>query len=108
MGDGHDHRLHFVQTVRLFADLPEAAQHRVASAAVTRPYQRDERIYGPGDRTGLFLVHRGLVKVYRLTESGNEQLIRLMSPGTSSARPRFSRTRPPITSRSRSSRVSSV
>ncbi|WGD38997.1 Crp/Fnr family transcriptional regulator [Streptomyces cathayae] len=81
MGDGHDHRLHFVQTVRLFADLPEAAQHRVASAAVTRPYQRDERIYGPGDRTGLFIVHRGLVKVYRLTESGNEQLIRLMSPG---------------------------
>ncbi|WP_406723816.1 Crp/Fnr family transcriptional regulator [Streptomyces sp. GD-15H] len=81
MGDGHDHRLHFVRAVRLFGGLPEAAQERVASAAVTRRYRRDERIYGPGDRTGLFVVHRGLVKVYRITESGNEQLIRLMSPG---------------------------
>jgi CRP/FNR family transcriptional regulator len=79
--DDHDHRLHFVQTVPLFASLPEATQHRVASAAVTRRYQRGERIYGPGDRTGLFIVHRGLVKVHRLTESGTEQLIRLMSPG---------------------------
>lgn len=81
MEDGHDHRLHFVQTVPLFAHLPEESQHRVASAAVTRGYQRGERIYGPGDRTGLFIVHRGLVKVHRLTESGTEQLIRLMSPG---------------------------
>ncbi|MFI8088293.1 Crp/Fnr family transcriptional regulator [Streptomyces sp. NPDC086080] len=81
MGDGHDHQLHIVRRVRLFAGLPEAAQHWVASAAVTRPYRRDERVYGPGDRTGLFIVHSGLVKVYRLTESGNEQLIRLMSPG---------------------------
>lgn len=81
MDDRHDHRLQFVQTVPLFAGLPEATQHRVASAAVTRRYQRGERVYGPGDRTGLFIVHRGLVKVHRLTESGTEQLIRLMSPG---------------------------
>lgn len=81
MGDGHDHGFHFVQTVPLFARLPEATMHRVASAAVTRRYQRDQRIYGPGDRTGLFIVHRGLVKVHRLAESGTEQLIRLMSPG---------------------------
>lgn len=81
MDDGHDHRLHFVQTVPLFAGLPEASQHRVAAAAVTRRYQRGEGIYGPGDRTGLFIVHSGLVKVHRITESGTEQLIRLMSPG---------------------------
>ena len=43
MEDGHDHRLHFVQTVPLFAHLPEESQHRVASAAVTRGYQRGER-----------------------------------------------------------------
>ncbi|MEU3094973.1 Crp/Fnr family transcriptional regulator [Streptomyces sp. NPDC006967] len=81
MDDGHEHRLYIVRTVRIFAGLPEAAQRRVASAAVTRPYRRDERVYGPGDRTGLFIVHSGLVKVYRLTETGNEQLIRLMAPG---------------------------
>jgi hypothetical protein len=26
--------------------------HRIVSAAVTHQYQRDERIYGIGDRTG--------------------------------------------------------
>ncbi|WP_067433250.1 Crp/Fnr family transcriptional regulator [Nocardioides jensenii] len=79
--DGHDHGLHFVRTVPLFAGLPETTKHHVASAVVTRQYQRDERIYGPGDRTGLFIVHEGLVKVHRLAASGTEQLLRLMSPG---------------------------
>lgn len=78
---GHDHLVHLVRTVPLFAGLPEDVQEQVAAAAVTRRYQRGERIYGPGDRTGLFVVHHGLVKVHRISESGNEQLIRLMSPG---------------------------
>lgn len=77
----HDHRLHLVQAVPLLADLPAAAQDRVALTAVIRQYARDERVYGPGDRTGLFIVHSGLVKVHRLTESGGDQLIRLMFPG---------------------------
>lgn len=81
MDHGHDHGLHFVQSVPLFAGLPEAIKHEVASAAVTRRYERDERIYGPGDRTGLFIVHLGLVKVHQIAESGTEQLLRLMSPG---------------------------
>ena len=81
MDQEHDHGLHFVQAVPLFAGLPETIKHEVASVAVTRQYERDERIYGPGDRTGLFIVHRGLVKVHRLVESGTEQLLRLMSPG---------------------------
>lgn len=81
MDHKHDHGLHFVQSVPLFAGLPEEAKQWVASAAMTRRYQRDERIYGPGDRTGLFIVHQGLVKVHRIADSGAEQLIRLMSPG---------------------------
>lgn len=81
MAQQPDHRLHFVQRVPLFAGLPDATQHRVASAAVTRHYDRDERVYGPGDRTGLFIVHSGLIKVHRLTESGSDQLIRLLFPG---------------------------
>lgn len=44
--DGQDHALHVVRSVPLFAGLPEATMHRIASAAVTRRYQRDERIYG--------------------------------------------------------------
>ncbi|MDN5894661.1 MAG: Crp/Fnr family transcriptional regulator [Nocardioides sp.] len=76
-----NHGLHFVQTVPLFAGLSEETKQWVADAVVTRQYQRDERVYGPGDRTGLFIVHAGQIKVHRLADSGTEQLLRLMSPG---------------------------
>ncbi|WP_235736884.1 Crp/Fnr family transcriptional regulator [Nocardioides alcanivorans] len=81
MASKQEHLLNLVRRVPIFSGLPVSAQRQIASTAVTRPYQRDERIYGPGDRTGLFVVHSGLVKVHRLTESGSDQLIRLMSPG---------------------------
>lgn len=81
MHDGHDHRFECVRTVPLFAGLSVEDQHRIASAAVTRSYERREQVYRPGDRAGLYIIHRGQVKVYRLTDSGTEQLIRIMSPG---------------------------
>ncbi len=81
MDHQQEHLVNLVRRVPIFADLPEAAQRRIAATAVTRAYPREQRIYGPGDRTGLFVVHSGLVKVHRLTESGSDQLVRLMSPG---------------------------
>lgn len=45
-------------------------------------YNRNETIYGMGDNSAhLFIVHRGRVKIYRLSESGKEQLIRILEPG---------------------------
>lgn len=45
-------------------------------------YNRNETIYGMGDSSAhLFIVHRGRVKIYRLSESGKEQLIRILEPG---------------------------
>lgn len=79
--DGHDHRFECVRRVPIFDGLSEADQHRIADAAVTRRYRPHEQIYGVGDRTGLHIIHRGQVKAYRLTDTGSEQLIRLLSPG---------------------------
>lgn len=77
----HDHRFECVRRVPIFRGLSEADQHRVAETALTRHFQATEQVYGPGDRTGLHIVHRGQVKVYRLTEGGSEQLVRVLFPG---------------------------
>lgn len=77
----HDHRFECVRRVPIFEGLSEADQHRIAETAVTRHFEPHEQVYGAGDRTGLHIVHRGQVKVYRLTESGSEQLVRLLFPG---------------------------
>lgn len=76
-----DHRLQCVGLVPIFATLPETERSQVAEVARTRHYQRQEMIYVPGDRSGLHLVHRGQVKVFRVTESRAEQLIRILGPG---------------------------
>lgn len=81
MQQKYEHRFECVRRVPIFSGLPEQLQRQVAEVAVTRSYQPGERVYGPGDRPGLFIVHRGQVKVYRVTDSGAEQLIRVMSPG---------------------------
>lgn len=77
----HDHRFECVRLVPIFERLSEADQHRIAETAVTRHFEPREQVYGAGDRTGLHIVHRGQVKVYRLTEGGSEQLVRLLFPG---------------------------
>ena len=77
----HDHRFECVRRVPLFEGLSEADHHRIADTAVTRHFRAREQVYGPGETTGLHIVHRGQVKIYRLTEGGSEQLVRLLFPG---------------------------
>lgn len=65
----------------LFAALSEKDRHRIAEAAINRRYDRGEHVFQSGDQPGLHIVHRGRVKVYRLLESGSEQLIRILGSG---------------------------
>lgn len=45
-------------------------------------FSRGQVIYEPGDPSDyMYIVHKGRVKIYRLSESGKEQLIRIMGPG---------------------------
>src|SRR3546814_20874531 len=76
----HDHRFHCVSLVPVFANLPEEDRHRVAAVARTSHYERQDLIFVPGDRPGLHIVHRGQVKSYRLTDTGGEQLVRIVGP----------------------------
>lgn len=81
LSDAQDHRLACVNRVPIFRGLTETDRRQVAAIAVTRPYERREQVYGPGDEPGLLIVHRGRLKVYRLSEAGAEQVVRFLEPG---------------------------
>jgi CRP/FNR family transcriptional regulator, anaerobic regulatory protein len=78
---GADHRLACVNRVPLFADLSDDDRHRIAAVAATRHYGKGEQVQRPGDRSGLRIVHGGRVKVFRASEAGGEQLLRILHSG---------------------------
>ena len=52
--------------------------------SVTHPatYKKGELLYRPGDASDtLYILHSGLIRIYRLAESGKEQLVRFLYPG---------------------------
>lgn len=69
-----------VSLVPLFVDLPEKDQLMINSLASHRRYQKGETIFQPGDEK-LQIVVRGNMKVYQLSASGREQLLRVAQPG---------------------------
>ena len=69
-----------VSLVPLFADLPEKDQLKINSLTSHRRYQKGETIFQPGDEK-LQIVARGNMKVYQLSASGREQLLRVAQPG---------------------------
>lgn len=77
----HDHRFACVSMVPLFSGVDAEDRHRIAERVITRPYRRGEVVYSIGDSPGLQIVHSGKLKQSRLLENGNEQLLRVLSPG---------------------------
>lgn len=55
---------------------------RIAEKARTNHYRKGEFLFRSQEREGaLYIVNRGKVHIYRLSESGKEQLIRILNPG---------------------------
>lgn len=71
-----------VSRVPIFNHLPANVLSIIADKASMRTFERGQFIHRAGDPSDkLFIVHKGKVKVYRLSDSGKEQLVRLLSPG---------------------------
>lgn len=71
-----------VSLVPIFNHLRNEEMQEIVKATRSSKYVRGEEIYGFGDTSAhLFIVHRGRVKIFRLSESGKEQLIRVLEPG---------------------------
>ena len=71
-----------ISLVPIFNHLKEEQMKEVAVTTQARSYQKGEYIYRPGDTSDtLYIVNGGLVRIFRMTESGKEQLVRFLKPG---------------------------
>ncbi|RST74414.1 Crp/Fnr family transcriptional regulator [Siminovitchia acidinfaciens] len=71
-----------VSLVPIFNHLRTEEMQEIVKATRSSKYVRGEEIYGAGDTSAhLYIVHRGRVRIFCLSESGKEQLIRILEPG---------------------------
>ena len=74
--------LDVLRRIPLFAELEPADLTHVAAVTRERRYDRGEIILVEGERAGAFqYVYSGLVKVYKTSPEGKEQVLRLIEPG---------------------------
>ncbi|OZU89098.1 Crp/Fnr family transcriptional regulator [Virgibacillus indicus] len=71
-----------VSLVPIFNHLDAMQLDEIIETTKSTSYKKGEIIYHAGDQSdSLYIVNKGKIKIYRLAESGKEQLVRILSPG---------------------------
>lgn len=71
-----------IEIVPIFSNLTYDEMIEIAGITNSREYRKGEMIYMAGDKgEKLFVIHKGKVKITRFSESGKEQVIRVLGPG---------------------------
>lgn len=71
-----------ISIVPIFNHLTPTEMSDIVKETTSVTHLRGQTIYRAGDRSeGLYIVHKGRVKIYRLSDNGKEQLVRILKPG---------------------------
>jgi CRP-like cAMP-binding protein len=71
-----------IKRVPIFSSLNPDEMTEVARITTPKAHEKGDMIYMAGDQGGkMFVLHTGKVKIFRLTASGKEQVIRVVGPG---------------------------
>ncbi|MUK87796.1 cyclic nucleotide-binding domain-containing protein [Ornithinibacillus sp. L9] len=71
-----------VSLVPIFNHLEAEQMVEIMSVVKSISFKRGEIIYRAGEESdSLFIVNKGKIRIYRLSESGKEQLVRILNPG---------------------------
>ncbi|RHW38995.1 Crp/Fnr family transcriptional regulator [Neobacillus notoginsengisoli] len=71
-----------VSLVPIFNHLEEAQMNEIMEVARSLSFKKGELIYQAGDTSdSLYIVSKGKIRIYRLSESGREQLLRILYTG---------------------------
>ena len=71
-----------VSMVPIFNHLEEGEMNEIMKKVRHLNYKKDEIVYMTGEESDtLYIVNRGRLKLYRLSESGKEQVISFLNPG---------------------------
>lgn len=71
-----------ISIVPIFNHLTATEMKEIVKETYSVAYTRGHTIYQADEKSeGLYIVHRGRVKIYRLAANGKEQLVRILEPG---------------------------
>lgn len=71
-----------ISKVPIFNHLTDTEMRKILKLSMRKVFKKGEVIYYPEDHgEQLYIIHTGKVKIYRLSESGKEQLLRILEPG---------------------------
>lgn len=71
-----------ISLVPIFNHLESDQMDEIMKSAQSASYKKSEMVYYAGDTSdSLYIVSSGKIKIYRLSESGKEQLVRILTPG---------------------------
>lgn len=71
-----------VSLVPIFNHLESGQMDDIAKQTQSKTFKKGEYLYQPGETSdSLYIIHTGLVRIFHLTESGKEQLVRFLFPG---------------------------
>jgi CRP/FNR family transcriptional regulator, anaerobic regulatory protein len=71
-----------ISIVPIFNHLEENQMDEVMGTVRHVSFKKGEIIYRQGETSeSLYVVHSGKVRIYRLSESGKEQIVRILNPG---------------------------
>jgi CRP/FNR family transcriptional regulator len=71
-----------IEIVPIFSNLTFDEMMEVASITTSRTYEKGEFVYTQGDvGEKLYVIHKGRVKITRISSNGKEQVIRVVGPG---------------------------
>ena len=74
--------LDIISRVPSFSGLPESQLKEIKDIAVERHYNKGEIIFSDGEKgNGFFVVVEGLVKIFKVSSEGKEQIFHIYGPG---------------------------
>lgn len=78
----HLHSRACITLVPIFNHLDNDKLDEIMHTIKTAHYEKGETLYRAGQQSdSLYIVSKGKVRIYRLSESGKEQLLRILQPG---------------------------
>lgn len=80
--NGFDPQTSCINVVPIFNHLEAEQMEEIMQVMRSFSYKKGEVIYREGDTSdALYVVSKGKIRIYRLSESGKEQLLRILNPG---------------------------
>lgn len=77
-----DHMSRVLKKISLFSGLTQAELESLARIATERTYRKHTFVFMEGEqRDAVFFIEAGVVKVFKIDEEGNEQIISLLKKG---------------------------